>query len=47
VMADLFDLSRELRSVASEQWSLVAKKAVSDALATDNWQLATDFGGAA
>jgi len=47
VMADLFDLSRELRSVASNQWSLVAKKAVSDARATDNWPLATDFGGAA
>jgi len=47
VMADLFDLSRELRAVASDQWSGAGKKAVSDALTTDNWPLATDLGGAA
>ncbi len=47
VMADLFDLSRELRTVASDQWSVVSKKAVPDVLTTDNWQLTTDFGGAA
>lgn len=46
VMADLFDLSRELRSGASDQWS-VASKTVQGQPATSHWQLATEFGGAA
>ncbi len=47
VMADLFDLYREQRAAAGEQWSAVSKKAIPPQLATDNWQLATDFGGVA
>lgn len=47
VMADLFDLSRERRSVASDQWSVASKKPVPPQVTTDNWQLTTDFGGAA
>jgi homoserine dehydrogenase len=47
VMADLFDLSRERRSVASDQWSVASKKPIPPQLTTDNWQLTTDFGGAA
>jgi len=47
VMADLFDLSRERRSVAIDQRSVVSKKPIPPQLTTDNWQLTTDFGGAA
>ncbi len=47
VMADLFDLSRERRAVASEQWSVAGKKPIPPQLITDNRQLTTDFGGAA
>jgi homoserine dehydrogenase len=47
VMADLFDLSRELRSGASDQWSVASKKPIRPQLTTDNWQLTTDLGGAA
>jgi homoserine dehydrogenase len=45
VMADLFDLCRELRSVASDQWSVASESLPQ--LTTDNWQPATAFGGAA
>jgi homoserine dehydrogenase len=47
VMADLFDLSRERRAVVSEQCSVANKKPIPPQLTTDNWQLTTDFGGAA
>jgi homoserine dehydrogenase len=54
VMADLFDLSRELRVsnsepqvVASDQWSMTGKNPVPAPLTTDNWQPTTAFGGAA
>ncbi|MGA2370905.1 MAG: homoserine dehydrogenase [Candidatus Korobacteraceae bacterium] len=47
VMADLFDLSRERRAVAGEQRSVASKKPIPPQLTADNWQLTTDFGGAA
>jgi homoserine dehydrogenase len=47
VMADLFDLYRERRSAATDQWSVNTKKLVPTQLTTGHWPLATDFGGAA
>lgn len=47
VMADLFDLSRELRSVASDQWSVASRKIAAVQLTTGHWPLATASGGAA
>jgi hypothetical protein len=46
-MADLFDLYRERRSAATDQWSVNTKKLVPTQLTTGHWPLATDFGGAA
>ena len=45
VMADLFDLSRERESVASEQRSVASRSPAQ--LTTDNWPLTTGFGGVA
>jgi homoserine dehydrogenase len=46
VMADLFDLSREMRRSADSAWLPASKKSAAEEPAT-TWQLVTDFGGAA
>ncbi len=47
VMADLFDISRELRAAASDQWSAAGKLPAPAQLTAIHYPLTADFGGAA